>query len=103
LPVSQDDIPIERQAPYMVCVRIGCEPETWWAYPLPLRSPLSDISIPLRETDKPIVLKLQQQIDRVYVAGGHDDIDYSRPLDPPLLGDDAVWARQLLANWERPA
>ena len=38
----------------------------------------------------------QSLIDRVYAAGAHDDIDYSKPIDPPLEDDDTAWAVELL-------
>jgi hypothetical protein len=60
------------------------------------RQPLPPLPIPLRSVDADIVLPLQPFIDRAYVAGGHDDIDYSKPLDPPLNADDEAWADQLL-------
>jgi hypothetical protein len=40
-------------------------------------------------------LELQPLITRVYAAGGHDDIDYRKPPDPPLEPDDAAWAAEL--------
>jgi hypothetical protein len=98
LPVSEADIPIDRHAPYMACVRLGWDPYEWWAFPIPLRFSLPGISIPLRQADKPVVLELQPLIDRVYVAGGHDDIDYTRPLNPPLSSDDAAWTTALLSD-----
>jgi len=30
------------------------------------------------------------------VAGGHDDIDYTKPAEPPLDEADAAWAEALL-------
>jgi hypothetical protein len=56
----------------------------------------------LRPDDPDVVLQLQPLIERVYVSGGHDDIDYSKPPVPPLGGEDAAWAEQLLKEW-RPA
>jgi hypothetical protein len=43
------------------------------------------------------VLDLQRLIERAYIAGGHDDIDYTQPCDPPLEEDDAAWVKSLLA------
>jgi hypothetical protein len=96
LAVTEIEIPLDRRAAYMVCVRAGWDPETWRAYPMPLRAPLPSIPIPLRQADAPVMLALQPLIERVYAAGGHDDIDYSIPPDPPLTDDDARWAVQLL-------
>jgi hypothetical protein len=98
LPVTEGDIPHDRRSPYFSCVRLGWEPETWRAYPMLLRQRLPTIPIPLRQADAEIGLELQPLIDRVYVAGGHDDIDYSKPLDPPLSESDAAWARERVAR-----
>jgi hypothetical protein len=94
--VTEADIPPERRAPYIACVRLGWEPETWRAYPMPFRDPLPAIPIPLRQTDLEILLELQPIIDRIYVAGGHDDIDYTKPPEPALPDADAAWAVELL-------
>ena len=98
LPVTEGDIPPERRTAYLTCVRLGWEPETWRAYPMSLRLPLPSLPIPLRETDAQVALDLQPLIERVYVAGGHDDIDYSTPLDPPLSQSDSAWANELLSD-----
>lgn len=96
LMVSDADIPAERRAPYYVCVRYGWNPDRWYAYPVTLRRPIPRIPIPLRETDDAIALHLQPLIERVYTAGGHDDIDYAKSLDPPLEAGDAAWTDELL-------
>lgn len=95
LPVTEGDIPPDRRSAYVTCVRLGWEPEVWRAYPMQLRERLPVIPIPLRETDREIGLDLQPLIDRVYAAGGHDDIDYTKPTDPPLSTEDAGWMATL--------
>jgi hypothetical protein len=96
LRVTEAEIPADRRAPYVVCVCFQQNPSRWYAYPMSIRQPLPRIPIPLRATDPTIGLDLQPLIEHAYIAGGHDDIDYTRPADPPLRGDDAVWADQLL-------
>lgn len=98
LPVGQRDLPPERRTPYLVCVRRAWALEKWEVYPLGLRQPLPKVPIPLRYEDAEVDLDLQPLVDRVYIAGGHDDIDYSRPVEPPLEEDDATWAEALLRN-----
>ena len=66
-----------------------------------LRRPLPRIPIPLRQSDQAVLLELQPLIERVYAAGGHDDIDYTRPPVPPLAGEDVRWAEELLRNAKR--
>jgi hypothetical protein len=99
--VTEADIPPERRTPYVVCIRLGWENDTWRAYPMPLRSPLPPFPIPLRPTETQIVLDLQPIMDRIYVAGGHDDIDYDKPVDPPLSEPDASWALEILSKRRR--
>jgi hypothetical protein len=97
LKVREMDLPPERRTPYLVCVRRGwVSEERWEAYSMPLRQALPAIPIPLRESDAQVLLELQPLIERVYVGGGHDDIDYSVPAAPPLTEEDAQWARELL-------
>jgi hypothetical protein len=94
--IRHDDLRPKYQAPWLVCIRRAWNLDYYQVFPLRLRQPLPRIPIPLRPTDKEVILELQPLIERIYVAGGHDDIDYSRPANPPLEGDDAVWADQLL-------
>jgi uncharacterized protein DUF4058 len=94
--VGQEDLPRTRREPYLVCVRRAWALDVWEVYPMVLRDPLPRVPIPLRPTDPDVGLELQPLIDRVYAAGAHDDIDYSRPLDPPLGKDEAAWADELL-------
>jgi hypothetical protein len=103
--VTEADIPPDRRTPYIASVRLGWEPETWRAYPLPLRTRLPAFPIPLRRTDAEILLELQPIMDRVYAAGGHDDIDYTKPPEPALAEADGAWAADLLrssASGNRP-
>ena len=65
-------------------------------YPMPLERRLPVIGIPLRETDALVPLDLQSLIDRVYRNGAYDqEIDYSRPLHPPLEPEEAEWVEKL--------
>jgi hypothetical protein len=94
--VRRSDLPPDQRLPYLVCVQRAEFSERWECYPIGLRLPIGSVFIPLRRSEKDIKLDLQPLMDRVYVAGGHDDIDYSKPLDPPLSADDEAWADQLL-------
>jgi hypothetical protein len=96
LNVTETDIPAARRTAYVTCVRRAWESETWIAYPMPLRAPLPPVPVPLRQRDGEIELRLQPLIARVYAASGHDDIDYSRSVEPPLEAEDAEWADRLL-------
>jgi len=63
---------------------------------MPLREPLPTIPIPCRETDSDVPLALQPLIDRIYLDGGHYDIDYSKPTEPPLSKEDRQWAAEVV-------
>ena len=96
LQVNADNVPPEQSSTYLACIRRSWRPTQWDGYPISLRSPLPAIPIPLRENEPQVWVALQPLIERVYVSGGHDDIDYSKPAKPPLKGDDAKWADELL-------
>jgi hypothetical protein len=98
LDVGQGDLPPERRAPYLVCVRCAWAPAVWEVYPMPLRQPLPRVPIPLRPADEDVGLDLQPLLERVYVAGAHDDVDYTKPIDPQLDENDMVWADALLRS-----
>ncbi len=94
--VKEEDVPPERSHTYLACLRRGWCPEEWDVYPMRLRMPLPAIPIPLREDEPHAWVALQPLIERVYVSGGHNDIDYRKPARPPLKGKDAKWADELL-------
>jgi hypothetical protein len=105
--IPPDDIPIDLITPYKACVHRGVVEDddedgpariTAEYYPLPLRSPLPTIALPLRTTDPDLPLELQRSIDEVYASGQYGTkIDYARPLDPPLSPADAAWAAERIA------
>jgi hypothetical protein len=88
--------PAEAVAPYRVTIRVGGR-RTAYLYPISIRSPLPNISIPLRPQDKELKLDLQPLMERAYANGRYwRTIDYTRPPQPPLEGDDAAWAEALI-------
>lgn len=101
LRVDSVDLPLRRREAYLVCVLRAWAADRWEAYPIALRRPLPAVPIPLRRTDRDVPLELQPLIDRVYAGGGHDDIDYTAPPDPPLDPEDSEWAEKLLAAARR--
>ena len=98
LPVTRGDIPEDRRTAYYTCLNRISNSFEWLAYPMSLREPLPAIPIPCRERDPDVWLPLQPIIDRIYVEGGHEDIDYAVPPRPPLSPADAAWAADLIAN-----
>jgi hypothetical protein len=98
LAVPSHEIPEERRADYYVSICKATAPATWLVYPMPLRQPLPAVPIPCRETDPDVPLALQPIIDKIYLEGAHDDLDYSEPPEPPLSDADAQWATELIAR-----
>jgi hypothetical protein len=80
---------------YQACVRRAYSGQTE-VYAVPLRHSLPMISIPLRARDADAHLDLQSLIEKTYLNGSYDDLDYTRPPDPPLDAADAAWAAELL-------
>ena len=97
LRLTQAEIPPERRAAYDTCVNWAKDPSRWAIYPMPQRSRLPVVPIPCRDTDVDVPLDLQHAIDRAYLEGGHDDINYSREPQPPLSTGDAAWAAEVIA------
>lgn len=96
--VSPDGIKPSRRAPYYVCVRRAWRHGWSEVVPLPLRERLPAVRIPLRRTDRDVVLNLQELIDLCYQRGRYSAIDYRKDPDPPLTGDDAAWADAMLRS-----
>lgn len=65
-------------------------------YPFSLRQPLPALPIPLRQADKDVRLELQSLVNQAYQNGRYDRIDYTAECQPPLEGEDAAWADELL-------
>jgi hypothetical protein len=65
-------------------------------WPFGLRDPLPTIPVPLRLGDADARLDLRAVLDRIYDEAGYEDFLYLHEPDPPLVGEDAAWARSLL-------
>jgi hypothetical protein len=91
-----ENIPPEHRTAYQVCVYRSSKSDGYEIYPVPLRTRLPVIRIPLREGDGDATLDLQALIDKSYRNAGYDFIDYSTDPVPPLDPDDAAWADALL-------
>jgi hypothetical protein len=87
---------------YRAIVRTSGRRRGAYLFPITLRDPLPEVPIPLRPTDQPVKLPLQAMFTAAYNDGRYDQtLDYRRAADPPLEGDDAEWAEQLLRDWVR--
>ena len=66
-------------------------------YAFNLRTPIPEISLPLRAEDTEPVVALQTLLNQVYDHSGYDYVlDYNRPTNPPLSEEDSNWASELL-------
>lgn len=94
---TQKNIPERRRTPYLVCVRRRVRLGDAEVYPIPLRETLPTIHIPLRPSDGDITLNLQQIMETCHIRGRYAaTLRYDAPPDPPLEGDDARWADEIL-------
>ena len=74
-------IPPTHRGDNLACVRCAWSERARELYVLPLRERLPVIPIPLRKSDRPVLLDLQALIDQCCQNGCHDDIDYTeRPI-----------------------
>jgi len=97
LAIPELAVPADCHAPYLICVRRANRPYLVELFPISLREPVPNVSVPLRPTDADIVLSLQPLIEQAYRIGRWDRIDYRQPPPrPPLNEDDARWADALL-------
>lgn len=82
---------------YWVCVYRASQPGQFEIYPIPLRSRLPRVKVPLLPDDADVVLDLPAVFTRCYDRADYgSEIRYSDPPDPPLKPDQAVWAAALL-------
>lgn len=86
--------------PYYVTIYRANKPGECEFYVIDLRNPLPAIGVPHRPDGPDVQLDLQPLIEHVYRTGRFP-IDYNEPCDPPLQGEDATWARELLGKRPR--
>jgi hypothetical protein len=65
-------------------------------WPIQLREPLPVVPIPLRPDVGEARVDLQDVMHRTYDGPGYENFIYSGTPQPPLLGEDADWARQFV-------
>lgn len=66
-------------------------------WPVTVRQPLPSIPIPLRGKAEQVPLDLGAVFHTAYDRAAYDmSVDYRKEPQPPLSGDDAKWARDLL-------
>ena len=95
--VREEQIPMKCRAPYRICVVRATRPERPECYAAPLQKTLPRIRVPLRATDRDIVLSLQDLISMAWEDGAFARrIDYVHDELPQMTIEDAAWvAKQL--------
>ena len=94
--VDEEAIPAEWRRGALACVSRAQRKENPEVFAFPLRSRLLALPIPLRPKESPVLLDLQAIFDECYQKGRYARTDYRADPVPPLTGDDAAWADQLL-------
>jgi len=79
-----------------ICVRRGLQPDICEVYAVPLRQRLSRFKVPLRERIKASNWTCKPCWSNGYRNGRYYTIDYRIEAKPPLRGEDAVWADEIL-------
>jgi Protein of unknown function (DUF4058) len=69
-------------------------------FPCSIREWLPCIPVPLKQDEPEVPLDLQFVFNRAYDDGPYlrGAVDYAKPPEPPLSGDDAGWAEALIAG-----
>jgi hypothetical protein len=102
LALAESRMPAEAQAAYLACISPGGRRGRRELFVMPLRSALPTLPIPLRQSDAPVKLDLQELVDRAYLSGRYHTLDYSLELDPPLAGAERSWAQDRLKQSPQP-
>jgi hypothetical protein len=81
---------------YFICCSRGWRLGSRELYTCPLRERLPAFQIPLRSTDKDIVLDIQPLIDRIYEVGRYYLGRFDSDPEPPFPPDEAAWVDERL-------
>ena len=67
--------------------------------PFRLRDPIPDFPLPLVHGEEPVTVELNRIFHALYARARYDlQLDYSQPAVPPLSGEDAAWAEELVVK-----
>lgn len=99
--VPERIVPDDCAYPYRAMVLRATRRVRAACYQLPLREPLPRMRIPLRPTDRDIILDLQKLISEAWERGRYTDIDYLNGRRPPFNNLDEDWIRHHLATWAK--
>ena len=99
LPLPDDFLKLRKRPPgthYNICCSRAWRPGTRELYTWRLRDRVPAVRIPLRPTDKDIVLDLQPLIDRCYEVGRYYEGHFEENPEPPFPADEAAWVDEQL-------
>lgn len=97
LPISSEELGrVKPGTFYNVCCSRAWHPERLEVYRWSLRERIPAFRIPLRETDKDIVLDLQPLLDRCYETGRYFLENHDVNLLAPFLPHEAAWVDEQL-------
>jgi Uma2 family endonuclease len=96
LAIPEDRLPSVCRTPFLICIRRATRRGQAELYPVPLRQALPNVPIPLRPTDKDVVLRLQPLLDDCYRDGRYHRINYRADPVPRLGEADARWTESIL-------
>ncbi len=99
LPLPDDYLKLRKKPAgthYTICCSRAWRPGTRELYTWPIRDRVPAVRIPLRPTDKDIVLDLQPLIDRCYETGRYYEGHFEEDPEPPFPADEAAWVDEQL-------
>ncbi|HLX60877.1 MAG TPA: DUF4058 family protein [Planctomycetota bacterium] len=96
LTAPEERIPLSHHTPYRICVWRATQPLVTELYAVSLRQRIPPFRIPLRMDDSDLELDLQPLLERCYINGRYERIDYTKEPIPPLSPVEARWADELL-------
>ncbi len=98
--VREEQLPNPKyRSPYRICVVRTTRPERPECYAASFQKTLPRIRVPLRPTDRDVVLNLQDLISGAWEDGAFSRrIDYVRDELPPLAPVDSAWVAEQLAK-----
>lgn len=99
LAAEREIYPERLKGPYRVCVVRAESSEEAELYSASFSHPLPTIRIPLRPTDKDVLLPLQALVNQAYKNGRYgNDLNYSIMPEPPLESEQFDWITQHLST-----
>jgi hypothetical protein len=98
--------PMEMQPPpqshYRILVRAGWEGPRARLYAFSVRQAIPDVTVPLRQGEKEVLLSLGKLLSEIYDRARYDiRLNYHEPPAPSLSAEDAAWADALLRSQGR--